>query len=75
MNKVINFFNIIYNLIFRVITFLAMFYLISSVLFYIVPYSFITQSNHAIMLTFVVLTGLSFRMTKLVTLLVLQLQK
>lgn len=75
MDRSVKILNHIYNFIFRIVTFFAMFYLISSLLFCIIPYSFLLTNDYWLLFAFSTIVVLSFISTKLIIYFLLRLQK
>lgn len=75
MKSVLHLFNTIYNILFRIITFMTSFYIFSSLLFLCVPYHIVRNSDVILLSIFAVLCLLSYVSMKKVISTILQLTK
>ena len=75
MKVALHLFNVIYNILFRIIAFMASFYTFSSLLFLLIPYSRICNSDYMLLLIFVVLCFLSYAFMKKVVSVILRSTK
>ena len=75
MKHFLHFFNIIYNIIFRIVTFMASFYIFSSLLFYFIPYHTICTSVYTLFIFFAILCLLSYFFMNMVIAIILRLTR
>lgn len=75
MKTALNIFNFLYNIFFRGVTFMASFYVFSSVLFLFIPYHIICKSDCTLLAVFILLCISSYLFMKNIISTILQLTK